>query len=353
VGAVRRRVPADADGGIVHVVGDVGSIRAEFPGRKEFDMKPKRKTKSQDKRPVQIDLWGQPIEEPEPSREGAIIPLDFQSNAVRMIVCGGEPVFILHDPARILGYESAKDASRLIKDKYLSNPVTRRISPSLQLRADTILVSEPGLYLLLARSNHPKAEEFQDWLFEEVLPTIRRTGSYSLPLHGRVVQLQKKLGCDMDTAMVRHDQLKFNKEKNRRLAEEGAQRRDFANYHNAGYEGLFGDGMTAGKLRQLLGLKDYETPLDHMGYVPLSVNHLAKAIANKLMEDKPEPITPDRQAEILKETARAVMSDCLERLGSEYEARLIEHMRRGKLLDVIRTGQALNGEMPKEDGSAR
>ena len=41
-------------------------------------------------------------------------------------------------------------------------------------------VSEPGLYELLCKSEMPAARPFQDWLFEEVLPTIRRTGSYSL-----------------------------------------------------------------------------------------------------------------------------------------------------------------------------
>lgn len=39
---------------------------------------------------------------------------------------------------------------------------------------------EPGLYYLISRSDSPKAEHFQDWLFEEVLPTIRKSGYYSV-----------------------------------------------------------------------------------------------------------------------------------------------------------------------------
>ena len=42
-------------------------------------------------------------------------------------------------------------------------------------------VNEPGLYRLLGKSEMKKAEEFQDWLYEVVLPSIRKTGSYSLP----------------------------------------------------------------------------------------------------------------------------------------------------------------------------
>lgn len=40
---------------------------------------------------------------------------------------------------------------------------------------------EPGVYWVIARSNRPTAKPFQSWLFEEVLPTLRALGSYSLP----------------------------------------------------------------------------------------------------------------------------------------------------------------------------
>ncbi len=41
-------------------------------------------------------------------------------------------------------------------------------------------VNEPGLYRLIARSTMEKAEIFQDWVYEVVLPSIRKTGSYSV-----------------------------------------------------------------------------------------------------------------------------------------------------------------------------
>jgi prophage antirepressor-like protein len=43
-----------------------------------------------------------------------------------------------------------------------------------------LYVSEPGLYELLCKSEMPAARPFQDWVYEEVLPQIRRTGGYSL-----------------------------------------------------------------------------------------------------------------------------------------------------------------------------
>ena len=46
---------------------------------------------------------------------------------------------------------------------------------------DMVTVYEPGLYALIARSNSSLAIPFQRWVYEEVLPSIRRTGSYSVP----------------------------------------------------------------------------------------------------------------------------------------------------------------------------
>ncbi len=41
--------------------------------------------------------------------------------------------------------------------------------------------NEPGLYRLIFMSRKPEAKKFQDWVYHEVLPSIRKTGSYSLP----------------------------------------------------------------------------------------------------------------------------------------------------------------------------
>lgn len=43
-----------------------------------------------------------------------------------------------------------------------------------------VIISEAGLYRLIARSNKPEALKFQEWIFSEVLPSIRKTGSYSV-----------------------------------------------------------------------------------------------------------------------------------------------------------------------------
>lgn len=46
---------------------------------------------------------------------------------------------------------------------------------------EMLCINEPNLYRLIFRSNKKEAKAFQDWVFEEVLPAIRQTGSYSVP----------------------------------------------------------------------------------------------------------------------------------------------------------------------------
>ena len=48
------------------------------------------------------------------------------------------------------------------------------------LRKDSLLVNEPGLYSLILRSNKPEAKVFKRWITHDVIPTIRKTGSYSM-----------------------------------------------------------------------------------------------------------------------------------------------------------------------------
>ena len=43
------------------------------------------------------------------------------------------------------------------------------------------LVSESGLYTLIMRSNKPEAKQFKRWITHEVIPSIRKTGSYIMP----------------------------------------------------------------------------------------------------------------------------------------------------------------------------
>ena len=96
--------------------------------------------------------------------------------SVRVIVQGGEPWFVASDVAKALGYERPNDAvnahcKKVNKFSYGESP--RGAQPYN-------IIPESDVYRLIMRSNLPNAERFQDWVTEDVLPSIRKTGNYSM-----------------------------------------------------------------------------------------------------------------------------------------------------------------------------
>ncbi|MEY3222216.1 MAG: hypothetical protein RLZZ203_1072 [Cyanobacteriota bacterium] len=99
---------------------------------------------------------------------------EFESNELEIVVIDGQPWFNASQVAKALGYANPSKA--------LQDNVSAKYNQQLDLGRrgkKPIFISEPGLYQLVMRSSLPNAEKFQDWVFEEVLPNIRKTGSYS------------------------------------------------------------------------------------------------------------------------------------------------------------------------------
>lgn len=97
--------------------------------------------------------------------------------AVRTIVRDGEPWLVGRDVALALGYVNPRDAlSKHVPDHHRG--VSRIATPSGQ--QEMTIISEPGMYRLILRSNTELADQFQEWVTAYVLPTIRRTGSFSV-----------------------------------------------------------------------------------------------------------------------------------------------------------------------------
>ncbi|TDY23597.1 BRO family protein [Paraburkholderia sp. BL6665CI2N2] len=100
----------------------------------------------------------------------------FDMNAVRVIVIDGEPWFVAKDVAEVLGYADTDKAIRA----HCKAATTYPAEMAGQVR-HIKLVSERDLYRLVFKSKLPAAERFEDWVVSRVLPSIRRTGSYSAP----------------------------------------------------------------------------------------------------------------------------------------------------------------------------
>ena len=95
--------------------------------------------------------------------------------SVRVVMKGGEPWFVASDVAKALGYENpSRDVQRHCKKVNKITQTTDSVVPPLTV----LIIPESDVYRLVMRSNLPAATEFQDWICEEVVPSIRRTGGY-------------------------------------------------------------------------------------------------------------------------------------------------------------------------------
>ncbi|GAN61583.1 hypothetical protein ACI01nite_25240 [Acetobacter cibinongensis] len=129
-----------------------------------------------------------------------VIPFSFDGHAVRALTRNDEPWFVLVDVCSVLDIANNRDASnRLDEDE--KGVVT---TDTLGGRQEMSIINESGLYNLIFTSRKPEARRFRKWVTGEVLPAIRKTGSYGLPtrpqewftLFARILCLWDTLGED-------------------------------------------------------------------------------------------------------------------------------------------------------------
>ena len=100
-----------------------------------------------------------------------ITPFNFEGNQVRTVLIDNEPYFVGKDAALAIGYKDSKNALKdHVKSKYKRG---WRINTPSGIQTMTV-ISEPGIYQLASQSKLPSADPFQDWIYEDVLPSIRK-----------------------------------------------------------------------------------------------------------------------------------------------------------------------------------
>ena len=101
---------------------------------------------------------------------------NYNSVEVRTIQKDGEPWFVLRDVCNVLGLGTpARVAERLDPDEVSQTHIT----DSMGRQQETTIINESGLYSVILRSDKPEAKPFRKWVTSEVIPAIRRHGSYS------------------------------------------------------------------------------------------------------------------------------------------------------------------------------
>ena len=151
----------------------------------------------------------------------------FEGNKLRSLLIDEVPYFVAKDATRVLGYQDYGDAlkkhvdeedkiSKIVNESQILQN-TENVNDS-QRMVNVDLINESGLYSLILSSKMPNAKKFKHWVTSEVLPAIRKNGSYQIPqtpeeqlkltmqvtnrLVGRVDKVEKDIKHIKDTAEV-------------------------------------------------------------------------------------------------------------------------------------------------------
>ncbi|MBB2158501.1 phage repressor protein/antirepressor Ant [Gluconacetobacter diazotrophicus] len=125
--------------------------------------------------PQANDLYSTPI--PSTPNGGNIFQFMFEDTyRVRIIERDGEPWWVLADLSRVLGYRMAADAGRILDADEKGTHVLRTPGGP----QNVLIVNESGLNSLILNSRRPDARRFRKWVTSVVIPSIRRTGAYSV-----------------------------------------------------------------------------------------------------------------------------------------------------------------------------
>lgn len=124
---------------------------------------------------------------------------------IRGLDIDGEPWFVGKDVAEALGYSNTRDAlGRWVEEDDRADVAIHDGSQNRSM----VIINESGLYSLIFSSKLPKAREFKRWVTSEVLPAIRKTGTYTVKGYpkkstsaGEVASLVKRLD---DIAKSKH-----------------------------------------------------------------------------------------------------------------------------------------------------
>jgi prophage antirepressor-like protein len=123
---------------------------------------------------------------PNTSRELEIF--NYKGSDVRADKTDGQPWFVLVDVCRVLGIGNPRDVAKRIPDRHKGMRSVDTPGGAQQMR----MVSRPGLYRAIFMSRKPEAQDFIDWVTEEMIPAVMDTGQYVAPDH-----IRKMLGLEM------------------------------------------------------------------------------------------------------------------------------------------------------------
>lgn len=217
-----------------------------------------------------------------------LIPFNFKDKEIRVVIdeITGEPLWVAKDVCDVLQY---KDSEVTLRKLDSDEKLTRKIYGSGQNRNMTC-INESGLYTLILRSNKPEAKKFKKWVTSEVLPSIRKTGSYQA---ANVYEIKEIRSIDLARIHGRIGGLSSAKKKyTRKIAQLEKQLADLGEYS------------------QLVYLINNYTPPIYRTMLTESLNQIKDIVEGNIT------ISDDREMDLMKLIDQGVKYD---RLRRQYE----------------------------------
>jgi len=134
----------------------------------------------------------------------AMVPFDFNGFELRTLGTIEAPLFVASDVCAVLDISNVSDACNGLDDdeKLLS------VMSIAGQKRELLCLTESGLYSLVIRSRKPQAKLFRKWLTSEVIPAIRKTGSYTVDRNSEYKLESQKMRQEfvLERDRVRHSQ---------------------------------------------------------------------------------------------------------------------------------------------------
>lgn len=100
----------------------------------------------------------------------------FGTQNVRTVIEDGQVKFVMHDICNALGLTNPTEAAKGLAEDERGLSITETADG----KRTVVTITESGLYTLVFKSRKPEAQTFRKWVTSEVLPTLRRTGTYTV-----------------------------------------------------------------------------------------------------------------------------------------------------------------------------
>ncbi len=208
--------------------------------------------------------------------EQGVLVFDYGETHVR---CGGtadKPWFVAKDMCEVLGISNHSDAIGGLDDDEKGEVA---IADPIGRKQKTAIVYESGLYQLVFRSRKPEAKAFRKWVTSEVLPSIRKTGSY----RARERQRYQQLGLSPEWIEKREEGIAARNQFTDTLKEHGVtEGRDYGRITNTLYYPTLGGAAAA--VRSRLGIPVKASIRDNLPLLELFKVGMAELLAQRKIE---------------------------------------------------------------------